>query len=220
MKKIVILTSLLLCILLLMLFNVNQIWVSIIYWITMMGIVITMLYLLIGKRWTQCVFLFLLIFLILYSFYLLGIQVPPVFREVLDSRSESVSESKEAKSFICSYSSLYNSKHNIMIKESFAEYRHEYKNYYSREFRIDKNSIWFVARIDNLDAMRKNGYEETCYFIGDNYFNNSKRFRSQRHDSNQQCRQSDYHDFRYRPASYCLRQRWGADIRLRQVCTS
>lgn len=126
----------------------------------MMGIVITMLYLLIGKRWTQCVFLFLLIFLISYSFYLLGIQVPPVFREVLDSRSESVSESKEAKSFICSYSSLYNSKHNIMIKESFAEYRHEYKNYYSREFRIDKNSIWFVARIDNLDAIRKNGYEE------------------------------------------------------------
>lgn len=139
--------------------NVNHYMTILIsYWIVLFGIVITMLYFLISKRWKKSVILLFIVAFLSVYFYLLGVQTPPMFREVLDCHSEYVSDSKKSNAFICEYSLIYNSKYDIKINDAFVEYRHEYKNYYSREYNIDRNSSWFIATIDDIMALKQKGY--------------------------------------------------------------
>ena len=141
--------------------NVNHYMTILIsYWAVIFGIVITILYLFISKRWKKSfILLFIVVFLSVF-FYLLGVQTPPMFREVLDCHSDYVSDSKKSNAFICEYSLIYNSKYNIKINDAFVEYRREYKNYYSREYNIDKNSFWFIANIEDLSGLGQKGYGE------------------------------------------------------------
>lgn len=161
MKKIIFLSLMLFSLLLLMYKNVNQVWtISLLYWIIIFGIVITILYSLISKRWKQSIILMSIVAFLSIFFYLLGVQTPPLFREILDCHSDCISDSKKSNAFICEYSLIYNSKFNIIIEEAFMEYRHEYKNYYSRDYYIDRNSFWFNAIIDDILVLEHKGYGE------------------------------------------------------------
>ena len=159
MKKIVFLSLMLLCILLLMDNNVNQgLSIIILYWIIMLCIVSTTIYLLIRKRWIQSVVWVIIVASMSIIFYQLGIQIPPMFREVLENHSECISDSRKSNAFISEYSLLYCSQYQIKVKEAFAEYQHRYKNNYSREFQIDKDISWFIVNIDSIIDLQVKGY--------------------------------------------------------------
>lgn len=132
--------------------------ILLLYWIVIFAIFITLFFFLITKRWRQGAILLFVVVFLSFSFYLLGVQTPPLFREVLDCHSDCILDSKESNAFICEYSSVYNSKYNIKINEAFVEYRREYKNYFSRDYHIDRNSSWLIANIDDISTIKQKGY--------------------------------------------------------------
>ena len=159
MKKIIFLSFMLLGLLCLMHNNVHHyLTILLLYWILILGMVITLFFFLITKRWRQSVILLFVVAFLSFSFYLLGVQTPPLFREVLDCHSDCILDSKESNAFICEYSLIYNSKFNIKVNEAFVEYRREYKNYFSRDYHIDRNSSWLIANIDDISAIKQKGY--------------------------------------------------------------
>ena len=140
-------------------FNVCGMSVFISYWIVMFLLFLTELILLLKKEWRKSLYIFFVVAIMSLCFYALGIQIPPMYREILDHYSESISESKRANAFICEYvySSSDNNR-NIKIKEAFAEYRHWYKNTNSNIFTIDKNNSMFIVKIANYEELKDNGY--------------------------------------------------------------
>ena len=57
---------------------------------------------------------------------------------------------------------------DVTTKESFTEYQHAYKNANSREFLIDKECVWFISSIDNIEDLRQKGYDESWNIEGFN----------------------------------------------------
>ena len=167
MKKIFILSILLLCVLVSMLYS-DHVLFLLLYWIVMLGVILTLLLFLVHKKWKHSIILLLIFLSETVSFYLLGVQIPPIFREVLDEQSKYISKSKEANAFICDYSLIYRSKYDVITKESFAEYGHAYKSAYSREFLIYNECVWFISIIDNIEDLRQKDYDESWYIEGCN----------------------------------------------------
>ena len=109
MKKIIFLSLMLLALLWLMHNNVHHyLTILLLYWIVIFAIFITLFFFLITKRWRQGAILLFVVVFLSFSFYLLGVQTPPLFREVLDCHSDCILDSKESNAFICEYSSSVN----------------------------------------------------------------------------------------------------------------
>lgn len=150
----------LLCVMTGMLYNFEySMLMFILYWIIMISVVITLIINIKKRRWRQTICLLLSSVLLSLFFYSSGIKIPPMFREVLDHHSSSISESKKADVYVCEYK-LHPNSLGIRIKEAFIEYMHSYINDYSRNYSINKNGYEFIINLANGKELKKKGYNE------------------------------------------------------------
>lgn len=160
MKTVGFLSTALLCVMMGMLLNFkNNMFLFILYWGITISIVIALIINIRKKRWKQTICLLSSAALLSLFFYFSGIRIPPMFKEVLDHHSSSISESKRADVYVCEYKLCPNSM-GIRIKDAFLEHMHTYVNDYSRKYSINKNGYDFIIILANEEELKKKGYDE------------------------------------------------------------
>lgn len=131
------------------------------YFIIMLCISISLLYLLFKREVWHMLSLLLSTTVLSFVFYYLGVQIPPQFRKDLYKQSTTVEESINDNAFISEFQLLTDSNYNkcgIVAKYIFAEYVHHYKNSNSRLFVIDRDRRRLIFVLQNEDELINNGY--------------------------------------------------------------
>ena len=101
----------------------------IIFMIIMVSVLITSIALLLKKNYLQSLSLLIMVAVLSFVSYTLGLQIPPQFRKDLYKHSTTVEESRTDNAFICEFQLLTDTIYNkcgIVAKYIFAEYDHHY----------------------------------------------------------------------------------------------